>query len=46
MDLTGAATLALVAVTLWLVWETRTASKRQLGVQTWLTLLQRFDSNE
>jgi len=46
MDLTGLATLALVTVTLWLVWETRTASKRQLGVQTWLTLLQRFDSSE
>jgi Domain of unknown function (DUF4760) len=46
MDLTAVATLALVAVTLWLVWETRVASKRQIGVQTWLTLLQRFDSNE
>ena len=46
IDLTAGATLALVAATLWLVWETRTASKRQLGVQTWLTLLQRFDSAE
>jgi hypothetical protein len=40
------ATLLLVAVTLWLVIETRAASKRQLGVQTWLALIQRFDSTE
>ena len=46
LDLTAVATLALVAATLWLVWETRAASKRAIGVQTWLTLLQRFDSAE
>jgi hypothetical protein len=46
IDLTAVATLALVAATLWLVWETKTASKRAIGVQTWLTLLQRFDSAE
>ncbi len=46
IDWTVIATLALVAATLWLVWETRSASKRAIGVQTWLTLLKRFDSTE
>jgi hypothetical protein len=40
------ATLLLVAVTAWLVFETRRASTRQLGVETWLTLVARFHSKE
>jgi hypothetical protein len=41
-----AATLLLVAVTCWLVFETKGASKCQIGIQTWLEMMKRFDSHE
>ncbi len=39
-------TAILVLATFWLVYETRHAATRQIGVQTWLTLDERFDSKE
>jgi uncharacterized protein YdaU (DUF1376 family) len=36
----------LVLATFWLVYETRHAATRQIGVQTWLALDERFDSKE
>ena len=40
------ATIALVGATLWLVSETKQASNRAIGVETWLDLEKRFDSKE
>ena len=39
------ATAAMAIATFWLVCESRRASFRQIGVQTWLELEQRFDSD-
>ena len=38
------ATIILAGVTAWLVIETRLGSKRQLGVQVWLTLVKRVSA--
>ena len=53
MDATTVITGLLVLATLWLVWvtrkltlETREGSRRQIGVQTWLSLVNRLDSAE
>ena len=40
------ATAAMAIATFWLVFESRQASFRQIGVQTWLELERRFDSQE
>jgi hypothetical protein len=40
------ATVAMAVATFWLVCESKQASFRQIGVQTWLELEQRFDSEE
>ena len=40
------ATTAMAIATFWLVCESRRTSFRQIGVQTWLELEQRFDSVE
>jgi len=40
------ATAAMAVATFWLVFESRRASFRQIGVQTWLELEKRFDSQE
>jgi hypothetical protein len=40
------ATAAMAVATFWLVCESRQASFRQIGVQTWLELEKRFDSQE
>lgn len=45
LALTGT-TLSLVLVTVWLVWETKRAAKRQLQVQMWFEMAKRFDSPE
>jgi hypothetical protein len=45
LALTGA-TLLLCAATIWLVWETKRAANRQIQIQTWLTMMKRFDSPE
>jgi hypothetical protein len=53
MDSLTLATLALTGVTLllsgatiWLVFETKRASNRQIQVQMWLEMMKRFDSRE
>lgn len=53
MDTVTVVTLLLVVATLWLVYvtrqltlETREGSRRQIGVQTWLSFVDRLDSNE
>ena len=38
-------TVALAGATVWLALEARQGSLRQIGVQSWLTLEPRFDSN-
>lgn len=42
----AAATVALALATIWLAVESKRASVRQIRVQTWLTLKDRFDSKE
>jgi hypothetical protein len=39
-------TLGLAIATIWLVWESRQASYRQLGVETWMHFEERWDSVE
>jgi hypothetical protein len=39
-------TLGLAVATIWLVWESRQASYRQLGVETWMHFEERWDSAE
>jgi hypothetical protein len=39
-------TAASAVGTFWLAWESKQSSYRQIGVQTWLTLEARFDSQE
>src|ERR1700678_65703 len=47
MDTTLAlATVALAVATFWLAIESKKASIRQIGVQTWLELKKQFDSAE
>src|SRR5665213_3307536 len=38
------ATIVLAGFTFWLVLETKSAAKKQLGVNTWLEFVRRFDS--
>jgi len=40
------ATVALACGTFWLAFESRQASFRQIGVQTWLEFIKRFDSED
>jgi hypothetical protein len=40
------ATIVLSAFTLWLVLETKSAAKKQLGVKTWLFFVTRWESGE
>ena len=46
MDILGIATAVMAVATLWLAFESKRASFRQIGVQTWLELEQRFNSEE
>lgn len=39
-------TFALAIATVWLAWESREGSYRQVGVESWLSLEQRWDSPE
>jgi len=41
-----AATVVLAGFTFWLVLETKSAAKKQLGVNTWLYFINRWESNE
>jgi hypothetical protein len=45
LALTGA-TLLLCGASIWLVCETKRASKRQIQIQMWLEMMKRFDSRE
>ncbi len=40
------ATIVLAGFTFWLVLETKSAAKKQLGVNTWLEFVRRFDSKQ
>ena len=41
-----AATMVLAGFTVWLVLETKSAAKKQLGVNTWLYFINRWDSKQ